>query len=231
MGGLAVSQESYANEGERGYIALMGPGFSVLITAILLWLAYSNPNQPLLAHAAYISALLNGFNLLPILPLDGGNVTGALLSRTFGLREKVQMATLVAAIGLCSMLQFWLGAFIALSVLISMQQHGDPAVSLMPISKKQRNWLAIAYAATIAFYIFAAISAKQVRFSFVPPDQYQRSSQPLAEADLNNQPYQDRSSSTDTRTTEDDLSTLRCENDERLVISRSNRNGVRCVKD
>ncbi len=231
MGGLAVSQDSYADEGERGYIALMGPGFCVLTTAILLWLAHSNPQQPLLAHAAYMSALLNGFNLLPVLPLDGGNVTSALLSRNLGMREKVQMIVLVGAIGFCAMQRFWLGAFLAFSALISMQQHEDPAVTLLPISNRQRNWLWLAYVATFLFYVFASMSAAQVGYSYVPQDRRQHISEKMPENGNNVRPFQSGALNNDTPASQDDVTKLRCKNDERLVISTRSASGIKCIKD
>ncbi len=153
MGGLAVSRQASIDEGERGYIALMGPGFSVFSTAALAFFAIMHPEIPYLTTAAYMSAFLNGLNLLPILPLDGGNVVGALLSRNPGdLRNKIQQVVLVAVVGYCAFQQFWIGAFIAMSTLMSMQQSDDPHDYLLPITKTQRLWLAIAYFATIAFY-------------------------------------------------------------------------------
>lgn len=156
MGGVAVSQDSYANEGERGYIALMGPGFSVLTTAMLAFFAHHHPEQPLLSQAAYLSAILNAFNLLPVLPLDGGHVVGSLLSRgKISWRANIQRVVLVAAIGLCAFNELWLGAMIAMMTLVSLEanEDDDQVVTLMPTTKSQQAWLAVAFVATFAFYV------------------------------------------------------------------------------
>ena len=80
LGAVAVSKTGWRSEAERGFVALMGPGFSVIPTAILLYFLESNAS-PIIYHIILISAFLNALNLVPVLPLDGGHVFGALTSR------------------------------------------------------------------------------------------------------------------------------------------------------
>ncbi len=70
----------HASEAERGFVALMGPGLSLLTTGafVLLW---QGTGTPLFAELALVSAVLNGINLAPVLPLDGGQIVDAILSR------------------------------------------------------------------------------------------------------------------------------------------------------
>lgn len=69
FGGVAVAGAPHRTEGERGYVALMGPGFSILTTAVFFF-AWLKSGEPLMMELAFMSAVLNGINLAPILPLD-----------------------------------------------------------------------------------------------------------------------------------------------------------------
>lgn len=79
IGGIAVPKKSYASDWQLGIVALAGPGFSLLPLLWLLAEAQRAPEGPL-ASAALMFAIVNGINLLPLAPLDGGLVTKALLS-------------------------------------------------------------------------------------------------------------------------------------------------------
>ena len=78
FGGVAAPKRYYEDEWQKGIVALMGVGFSLPFTAGLLWYAIAY-DHALAAHAAAMSAFVNGFNLLPIPGLDGSAVTQILL--------------------------------------------------------------------------------------------------------------------------------------------------------
>jgi Zn-dependent protease len=78
FGGAAVAAAPYRSEGQAGFVALMGPGFSLLST-IALGIAAQQTAIPLLFKAAHISAIINLVNLAPIIPLDGGRVIHSVL--------------------------------------------------------------------------------------------------------------------------------------------------------
>ena len=71
MGGVPESLESDA------YIALAGPITGLGVSAICYWLGLQAHDTFWIA-AAYLGAFVNAFNLLPVLPFDGGRVAGAL---------------------------------------------------------------------------------------------------------------------------------------------------------
>src|SRR6185312_9313936 len=74
----------------------------ILTTSIFALLSFQN-DDPFLADLALVSAMLNGFNLLPILPLDGGRVLQALTSPIApGVARIVQAIMLCAGIGLAA---------------------------------------------------------------------------------------------------------------------------------
>ncbi|PPC85615.1 MAG: hypothetical protein CTY31_06655 [Hyphomicrobium sp.] len=156
FGGVAIGSSTAKSEVERGLVALMGPGLSLISTALLLFLSQQS-NDPVLTRLALLSALLNGFNLLPIFPLDGGHIMQSLLSRAGA--ESVR-AFQVAALFAGGALSIWIGDYILLalffiiapSILVKPQASTRP---LPPLSMIDTVWLAIGYGATVTFYILA----------------------------------------------------------------------------
>ncbi len=73
VGGLAVSDEKINTRWQDVVISIMGPTFGLLMSLICM-LAYWLTGEVFFAGLATFNALLNLFNLLPILPLDGGHV-------------------------------------------------------------------------------------------------------------------------------------------------------------
>ena len=52
-------------------VSMMGPVPGILLSPLLLWIGYST-DQPYLYTVAAVTLMLNAFNLLPVIPLDGG---------------------------------------------------------------------------------------------------------------------------------------------------------------
>ena len=73
IGGAAIAEEQYKTYGENAYVAIMGPIWGALLAGICAG-AYWITGIPMLAAAAAWMATLNLFNLLPITPLDGGQL-------------------------------------------------------------------------------------------------------------------------------------------------------------
>lgn len=77
--GAAVSGRNYNVEGwKKAIVALMGPLPGIVLGAFL-GIAGWALHVPMLTAAAFMLLFLNGFNLLPFLPLDGGWVLHAVL--------------------------------------------------------------------------------------------------------------------------------------------------------
>ena len=158
FGGAAVGADRYRSEAERGLISLMGPGFSLISTALFWWLS-AQGNDEWMRDLAFMSALINGFNLLPIMPLDGGHVSYALLSRLGpGITRQFQIFALL----LGGALALWLKSFLFLLLLLLVApsltaERTSQRTSLRPLTPTQWALLAIAYMATAAFYLNAAV--------------------------------------------------------------------------
>ncbi|HML27448.1 MAG TPA: site-2 protease family protein [Hyphomicrobium sp.] len=154
FGGVAVGESFGKSEAVRGFVALMGPAASMLTTGLFLWLSLQN-DDPFLSDLALMSAAINGLNLLPILPLDGGRILQALTSRLppRGARA-VHGATLLLGIGFA----LWLGDYLlmALILLIApgvLSMRTSTTYKSAPLSRGESIWLTCGYVATLAFYV------------------------------------------------------------------------------
>lgn len=72
LGALVSGKKDEISQRRRSLILLAGPIPGIIIGIILLFTAHFTQNQDLVIPA-YIFIFFNTFNLLPILPLDGGN--------------------------------------------------------------------------------------------------------------------------------------------------------------
>jgi Zn-dependent protease len=73
VGGLALSDDKINTRWQDIVISIMGPFFG-LILSIACLVGYWLTDIEVLAGLAVFNALLNLFNMLPVLPLDGGHV-------------------------------------------------------------------------------------------------------------------------------------------------------------
>ncbi|TYK64250.1 metalloprotease [Colwellia echini] len=106
VGGLALSDDKINTRWQDIVISIMGPFFG-LILSIACLIGYWITDLEILAGLAVFNALLNLFNMLPVLPLDGGHV---LKSIAFSINSKVGLIACVlgAALGVYISYQFGL---------------------------------------------------------------------------------------------------------------------------
>lgn len=98
IGGVAFGEESRPNAWHRALVGLAGPVPGLLIGLVLLWAGVSQPEVSLLA---WLMVLINGLNLLPFHPLDGGHVLEALLpARQAVVRCALEVLALAGLVGL-----------------------------------------------------------------------------------------------------------------------------------
>lgn len=88
FGGLASLEEESKTPAEAFWVAIAGPLVSLFLfavfTAVNLFTGITGPLGAIVSLLAYINLILAVFNLLPGLPLDGGNVLKALVWKITG---------------------------------------------------------------------------------------------------------------------------------------------------
>jgi len=152
IGGLALGDSKISTRWQDVVISIMGPTFGMLLSVLALVL-YWITDMPLFAGVAAFNALLNLFNLLPILPLDGGHV---LKSIGFSMNSLVGLILcgLAAAAGvyLCYLFGFTLLGFLlaigCLEIVFEWRyRHHSP---LLPLDRYGQIVSGIWYTLTVA---------------------------------------------------------------------------------
>jgi Zn-dependent protease len=105
LGGVAVAKGEYKSYSTWSFIALMGPIWGLALSLACLC-AYLCLGLPWLAAAASWMAAINLFNLLPVNPLDGGQVMRTI---TFSIHEKAGL--------------YFLGGSMLLGIVLMMKLH------------------------------------------------------------------------------------------------------------
>jgi Zn-dependent protease len=166
FGGVAVAAAPHRSEAERGFVALMGPGFSLVTTGLFVAAGYWT-GQPIFAHLAFVSAILNGFNLAPVLPLDGGHVVDSALSRSDPeFTAIINMLALIAGVGVAVYFEWYLVIALLFLTAPALLRSSKQPRRAEPITEAGRNWLVAGYLATIGFYV--AIVAHYMTFGLEP---------------------------------------------------------------
>jgi putative peptide zinc metalloprotease protein len=151
MGGLALSDDKINTRWQDVVISIMGPFFGLLLSIVLL-LLYAITGIEMLAGIAVFNALLNLFNLLPVLPLDGGHI---LKSITFSMNSLVGLIACVlgAIIGVLLSYSFGmalLGFLLIIgSIEILVEWRGRHASQLLPLNRYAQSVSAAWYVVTV----------------------------------------------------------------------------------
>lgn len=120
LGGVTVWQpRGDIGPGKRAVITLAGPlvGLAIGLPALLLGAVVPEAStaSQILRYVWYVNLIWAIFNLLPMLPLDGGRIMASLLELVFGkasLRAAYILSIVVAV--LIGLLMMWGGAYITL---------------------------------------------------------------------------------------------------------------------
>ncbi|MBV7314065.1 site-2 protease family protein [Shewanella sp. NIFS-20-20] len=155
MGGLALSDEKINTRWQDVVISIMGPTFGLLMSIMSL-VAYWVTGNIFFAGLASFNALLNLFNLLPILPLDGGHI---LKSISFSMNSLIGLAACVIGAAVGVYISYTLGlallGFLLLigSVEIMFEWKGRHQSHLLPLDRYGQLFSAIWYLLTVAALI------------------------------------------------------------------------------
>lgn len=151
VGGLALSDDKINTRWQDIVISIMGPFFG-LILSIACLVGYWITDIEILAGLAVFNALLNLFNLLPILPLDGGHV---LKSIAFSINSKVGLVACVigAVLGIYLSYHFGLallGFLLAIgSIEIFFEYKRRHLSTLLPLNRYAQIVSALWYVITV----------------------------------------------------------------------------------
>jgi len=144
VGGLALSDDKINTRWQDVVISIMGPFFG-LILSIACLIGYWLTDLEILAGLAVFNALLNLFNLLPILPLDGGHV---LKSIAFSINSKVGL--IVSVLGAALFGLALLGFLLAIgSIEIFFEYKRRHLSHLLPLNRYAQTVSAIWYVVTV----------------------------------------------------------------------------------
>ncbi|MCP4988606.1 MAG: site-2 protease family protein [Colwellia sp.] len=91
VGGLALSDDKINTRWQDVVISIMGPFFGLILSLACI-VGYWITDIEILAGLAVFNALLNLFNMLPVLPLDGGHV---LKSIAFSINSKIGLVVCI----------------------------------------------------------------------------------------------------------------------------------------
>jgi Zn-dependent protease len=160
VGGLAVSDDKINTRWQDVVISIMGPMFG-LIMSLGCWLIYVITDLELFAGAAVLGSLLNLFNLLPILPLDGGHI---LKSISFSMRSWVGLSACMAGIGLGLLVSYIFGLallvfFLAVGALeIFFEWRQRHTSHLVPLDTYGQIFSAVCYFLVAAGHVLVIMS-------------------------------------------------------------------------
>jgi Zn-dependent protease len=134
LGAIAMPRLPYRDQREHAFSALMGPGFSVIL--LLPSLFMSEAWQELAKPLLYCTAALNGLNLLPALPLDGGHALRAIVESVKpGAMQMVMAACAAVIAGAAIVLHLPILFAVALLTLFSSRQPVGGGLSAMNLAE------------------------------------------------------------------------------------------------
>ncbi|MCF6441038.1 site-2 protease family protein [Pseudoalteromonas luteoviolacea] len=165
VGGLAMSEDKMTTRWQDVIISLMGPAFG-LFTSVLGVVLYYVTGAEIFAGVAVLSALLNLFNLLPILPLDGGHV---LKSISFSMRSWMGLLACLSGLALGLWISYEFGLMLLAffifigSVEILLEWRSRHHTHLLPLDRYGQIISA-------ALYVLVAVGHIAVMWHFADSD-------------------------------------------------------------
>lgn len=157
LGGIAVGDKA-KTQWESLYISMMGPVYGLIMTAIF-YVIFLVTGSHFCGLVAATSALLNLFNLLPIHPLDGGQVVKALV---FSRRNKIALFSFLGLSAICLYAAWSIGFvflcfFIILGVVDIIFNWSVPISADMTPLKTYGIWFSLVWYLAVALAFIAMI--------------------------------------------------------------------------
>lgn len=125
FGGLATGEPRELDATKNALVALAGPLFGLFTAAVAAGLAFAFAPVPWLVQFAWVALVLNGFNLLPFVPLDGGQVANETLFSRYPILELIFRLIAICGLGwLAWNGQMWiLGALVLFMLFMTPVAH------------------------------------------------------------------------------------------------------------
>lgn len=168
VGGLALMDSRVNTRWQAVVIAIMGPMFGLLLSVVAL-LLYLTTGHVYFAAIASFNALLNLFNLLPVLPLDGGRLLQAI---TFSMHSIVGLVLCIAGALLGVLISYTFGlallGFLLLigSLEILIEWRHRKSSLLLPLDRYGQIfstvWYVLAITAFVGIIAFLASSGDEL---------------------------------------------------------------------
>lgn len=155
VGGLAVMESRINTRWQAVVIAIMGPTFGLLLSIIAMIL-YFITGSLIFAAVASLNALMNLFNLLPILPLDGGRLLQAI---TFSMHSIIGLVLCIsgAAFGVYLSYTFGLallGLLLGIGTLeVVMEWRHRKHSLLLPLDRYGQIFSTVWYVLTVIAFV------------------------------------------------------------------------------
>lgn len=152
LGGLAVSSQPFGNRSEEAFIASMGPVFGLATAPLCFVLAFLVTGAiPTAATITSFVVFVNLFNMLPIVPMDGGRILRACVA-SFNRQAGVAIVFggLAAAVLMAAAFHLWILVWVA--VLAAFEVHAERRYrgNIGPLPKSAAfGWIA-AYSGIVA---------------------------------------------------------------------------------
>ncbi len=141
FGGLATGQPRELDAGKNALVALAGPLFGLLTAGAAAALAYALGSSPWLVKFAWVSVILNAFNLIPFIPLDGGQVANETLFSRYPALELTFRLIAICGLGALA----WIEEMWMLSVVVVLMVIGTPTSfrrsRLVRDARRDPTWL------------------------------------------------------------------------------------------
>ncbi len=122
FGGLATGEPRELDATKNALVALAGPAFGLLTAAVAVGASFFLGPEPWLARFAWVSFILNAFNLLPFVPLDGGQVANETLFSRYPVLELIFRLIAICGLGTLA----WQGEMWILGALVVLMLIGTP---------------------------------------------------------------------------------------------------------
>ncbi|MCG7392205.1 SRPBCC family protein [Microvirga sp. ACRRW] len=157
FGGVAMGNRAYVSDAEASEVLLMGPAFGLMPALVSLSVFWFTEN-PSWMMAGFVALVVNGFNLLPVPPLDGGRIVQILLKP---LGDKIWFAASGMLILLGAALAVWMHSktFLVLLAVSAILWSLTPKrlLNVRPLTATEGLVTVAAYLALIVAHVAVAL--------------------------------------------------------------------------